>query len=238
MRAIKYRFSGRSVTSPKISYTRSFVFPYVGRSMNDLPQIQAIDALSDLAPSGYHIALRVGFGFPEFERNTYPAAWTETYTRCGYMLDDPVMRWIYRNWGTVRWSELTQGDTRGVLAQAAAHGLRFGAAVCLPHEGDTTLRSFGSFARSDRAYTDVELRALTGHLARVCEDIHPRNPLTEAEREAFRLLSEGRILKEIAYELGISESAVKQRLTNGRGKLAARTNSQALMTAARLGWLD
>ncbi|QFU10052.1 Transcriptional activator protein LuxR [Rhodobacteraceae bacterium THAF1] len=206
--------------------------------MDEATHIKAVDAVAFLAPAGYHIALRVGFAFPEFEQNTYPAAWADTYTRRGYMLDDPVMRWIYRNTGAIRWSTLAANDPRGILADAADHGLTFGAAVCLSHDKDTSLRSFGSFARSDREFTDDELRSLIANLQGVDRDVRPENLLTRAEQEAFRLLGEGRMLKEIAFELGISESAVKQRLTNGRGKLSARTNMQAVMDATRLGWLD
>ena len=205
-----------------------------------LDPIQFTDdaALRTLAPGGYHIALRVGFAFPELEFNTYPADWTETYIRRGYMLDDPIMRWIYTHTGVVRWSELDQADARGVLADAARHGLCFGAAVCLSNRSEGALRSFGSFARTDREFTEEELTDLEDLLSQLGGATRQENLLTQAEQEAFRLLSEGRKLKEIAYELGISESAVKQRLSNGRGKLSARTNMQTVTEATRLGWLD
>jgi len=57
--------------------------------------------------------------------------------------------------------------------------------------------------------------------------------LTAAEREALGLVRDGLLLKEIAHELGISETAVKQRLKNARIKLKARNGSHAVSIAVR-----
>ena len=61
----------------------------------------------------------------------------------------------------------------------------------------------------------------------------PLVQLTAAEREALGLVRDGLLLKEIARELGISETAVKQRLKNARIKLKARNGSHAVSIAVK-----
>jgi len=121
-------------------------------------------AFSLLAPAGYHIALRVGFAFPLVERNALPPLWIDEYTREKYMIHDPVMRWIYTNDGHVRWSEIGLADPLGILPAAAAHGLRYGVAVSLTDAERGGQRSFGSFARADREFTQDEIAVLSGWL--------------------------------------------------------------------------
>ena len=188
-----------------------------------------------LAPAGYYLAVRVGFAFPEFEYNGLPRAWVLWYTRSGLIMHDPVMRWIYENNGAVRWSDIDIADGRGVLAQAAEYGLRFGAAVCLSGEESHGLRSFATFCRSDREISDDELDDLTGLFRTLHQDLSPPDDITDAEIEALRLVQEGLLLKEAAYRLGISEGAVKQRLRSAKSKLNARTNTQAVSKAATFG---
>lgn len=194
-------------------------------------------ALDELATAGYHLALRVGFAFPEFERNSLPEEWVAIYTRNGLLLFDPVIRWIYDNSGCIRWSEIAVRDERDVLKTAASFNLRFGAAVSVMDEDQPGLRSFGSFARSDREFTESELVALSAAVTRMHHDLLPTRSLTKAELQVLGLLASGLMLKEIAHELGISESAVKLRLTNARDKLSARTNTQAVGRAKQFGWI-
>ena len=64
----------------------------------------------------------------------------------------------------------------------------------------------------------------------------PRN-LTPAELETLSLVKNGLLMKEIACLLGVSESAIKQRLKNARLKLKAKTGSQAAARATMLGMI-
>lgn len=189
--------------------------------------------LSALAPQGHYIALRVTFAFPAREENRLPRAWTERYTRAGFMLFDPVIRWSYSAEGAVRWSAIGGADERGVLREAAGHGLRFGAAVSVLDPGGS--RSFGSFARADRELTDAELGALLGHVRARHLALCPPDNLTAAELEALRLIKSGQRLKQIAHALGVTEGAVKQRLKSARTKLAAKTGAEAISRAAQFG---
>ena len=61
--------------------------------------------------------------------------------------------------------------------------------------------------------------------------------LTAAELETLTMVKNGLLMKEIACVLGISESAIKQRLKNARLKLNAKTGSQAAATATMLGMI-
>lgn len=190
---------------------------------------------SYIAPAGYYIALRVGFAFPIAETNALPEAWVERYTQRGYMLFDPVMQWLYGNSGAIRWSEIALPDPMGILAEAAAHGLIHGVAISCASTGTEGQRSFGSFARSDREFSDEEIALLAHKLRRLHEATAPPTNLTEAELEALRLVRGGLLLKEIAGRLGVSEGAIKQRLKNAKLKLGAKTISQGVSTAVRYG---
>ena len=190
-----------------------------------------------LAPAGYHLALRVGFAFPEYQRNSLPQDWIDIYTKNGLMMLDPVIHWIYDNSGHTRWSEISNADEHKVLKIAATFGLRYGAAASLMPDDTPGLRSFGTFARSDREFEDHELQILGDAISKMHHALAPSRALTEAEIEVLEMLASGLMLKQIAHGLSISESAVKLRLTNARSKLGARTNTQAVGQAKGYGWI-
>lgn len=191
----------------------------------------------NLATAGYHLALRVGFAFPEYQRNSLPQEWVQIYTRNGLMIFDPTIRWIYDNSGYTRWSEISIEDERKVLTTAAMFGLRYGAAISVMHHDTPGLRSFGSFARPDREFKNSELEILNDAVNELHIALAPARGLTKAEIEALEMLASGLMLKEIAHRLGISESAVKLRLANVRSKLGARTNTQAVGQAKEYSWI-
>lgn len=199
--------------------------------------IQNHSEFQRLAPAGYYLALRIGFAFPLKETNALPSAWVTHYTQYGLLLQDPVVHWVYANTGTVRWSSLQSVDNAGILERAASFGLKYGVTVCCLDEGRGGHRSYGSFARSDREFTEAE----TDTISHLFETLHtlrlpPRN-LTSAELEALGLVRDGMLLKEIAYDLGVTEGAIKQRLKNAKVKLGARTSAQAVTMASDFGLL-
>lgn len=191
--------------------------------------------LAVLAPAGHYIALRVGFAFPLEEVNALPAAWVEHYTKQRYMLHDPVIRWFYSSSGAVRWSQIKIDDPLGVMRQAREFGLRYGVAICIFDGNAEGQRSFGSFARHDREYDDAEIALLTARLNRLHREKAPPTNLTKAELEALRMVKAGLRLKQIAFDLGVSEGAVKQRLKNAKIKLGAQTGAQAAAMAGEYG---
>lgn len=190
-----------------------------------------------LAPAGHYLALRVSFHYPLTEVNALPGAWVETYRASGLMLSDPVFRWVHTEVGVSRWSAIGGDDPRAVLALAAEHGLRFGLAVSVLDPGRAGHRSWGTFARADREFDAAEATLLEAHV-RARHQAHriPTN-VTQAEIDALRLLKAGQRLKQIAWSLGVTEGAVKQRLKSARGKLDARTAAEAISRAASWGMI-
>lgn len=205
-----------------------------GRAGGKAPDPLKLD-LAALAPGGHYLAVRIGFAFPIEEVNSLPRSWVEEYTRNGYAPFDPLIRWVYAEVGACRWSAVTQPDHRGIMARAQAHGLRFGAVVCVLDAAPGVQRSFGTFAHPDREFTDEEMGLLGAHVRARHEAMRPPQNITEAEIEALRLIKEGQRLKQIAYLLGVTEGAVKQRLKNARLKLAAKTGAEAISRAAAFG---
>lgn len=193
------------------------------------------DTVQSIAPVGHFLALRLGFAFPMEEVNNLPADWVEHYTAQRYMLHDPVIRWIYANTGSRRWSEINLEDPRRILAQAQTFGLRYGLAVSVFDNNPEGQRSFGNFCRSDREFTDAEIETLSAYVTRLHHQKAPPTNLTKAELEALRMVKDGLRLKQIAHELGVSEGAIKQRLKNAKRKLGAQTGAQAATLATEFG---
>jgi len=193
------------------------------------------DIFSSRSPAGHFIALRIGFAFPIFEQNALPKDWIELYSARGFVLADPVMNWLYRNTGTVRWSEIPLDDPQGVLTEARQFGMNYGVAICCADKGASGQRSFGSFARSDREFLDAEVIELKQHLREHHEALVPPSNLTKAELEALGMVKNGLLMKEIADLLGVSEGAVKQRLKNAKFKLKAKTSTHAATMATSFG---
>lgn len=191
---------------------------------------QRLERISALSGAGFYIALHVGFSFPQDEINRLPLHWMEYYVRHGFLGGDPILRWVYTGGKRARWSEIDVSDPAGVMKAAFEHGLRFGCTIVLQGEGGR--RSYGSFIRGDREHTDAEIDELEAILHEMADEASGPTPLTPAEVEALRMQSEGMRLKQIAWELGISVSAVKARLANAKRKLGAQTASQAAMMAA------
>jgi LuxR family transcriptional regulator len=197
--------------------------------------IEFEDDLNELAPAGHYIALRVGFAFPLEERNALPPDWVTFYTQQRFMMHDPIIRWIYSNVGAIRWSQIELDDPKNVIALGREHGLSYGVAVSCFDESSDGQRSFGTFARSDREFTDTEIVRLAETVARLHADRAPPTNLTEAELEALRLVKDGMRLKQMAFELGVTEGAIKQRLKNAKLKLRAATGAQAVTRASDFG---
>ncbi|MEN8895994.1 MAG: autoinducer binding domain-containing protein [Yoonia sp.] len=191
--------------------------------------------IEELAPAGYYLALRIGFAFPVEEVNALPTEWIEHYTKNGLMLFDPVMRWAYGTTGSKRWSEMDLDDPRKVLGQAQTFGLRYGVAVSVFDGNAAGQRSIGSFSRSDREFFDLEIELLLAFVKRRHAELAPPTNVTMAELEALGMVRDGKRLKQIAFDLGVTEGAVKQRLKNAKVKLGAKTSTQAAAMANQYG---
>ncbi len=193
------------------------------------------DEIEQLAPSGYYVALRIGFAFPMEEVNAFRPEWINHYTKQRFMLFDPVVKWAYGNVGTIRWSDIEDDDPRRVIVQAQTFGMRYGVTVSVFDSSADAQRSFASFTRADREYTDLELKLLHAYLTRRHNETAPPTNLTKAELKALGMVKDGKRLKQIAFELSVSEGAVKQRLKNAKLKLGAKTGTQAAALANQYG---
>ncbi|WP_113703384.1 response regulator transcription factor [Nonomuraea lactucae] len=83
--------------------------------------------------------------------------------------------------------------------------------------------------RTGGRYLDAELAAA----AMAAGD----SPLTERERDALRLASDGATIARIAAELHLTEGTVRNYLSSAMTKLNAQNRLEAIRTAQRMGWL-
>ncbi|TXI05390.1 MAG: LuxR family transcriptional regulator [Pseudorhodobacter sp.] len=187
-----------------------------------------LSKLSALAPAGYALGLHIRFASAQIMVNTYDPRWIEIYTNQGYMLCDPLVSWGFGTEGTVRWSALNHPDPHNVLRQAAAFGLKFGVAVS---HGPTSSRTIGGFGRSDREFSDEEIADIADMVRVLHRETEPPERLSPAQVEALRLISKGYRYSQAAHHLGISESALKARLSSARDRLLCRTTAEAIQRA-------
>ncbi|MGV8987897.1 MAG: response regulator transcription factor [Cypionkella sp.] len=164
--------------------------------------------------------------------NELPGNWVEFYTTHGLVVHDPAMKWVYGNTGVVRMHEIVLPDPHQVRARAAVFGLSHGAAISVMTPLDRGRRSYGLFFRDQTDFADHDLSTLHGIVKRLHTGNNDEPSLTAAEIEALQMQAGGLRLKQIAGQLGISESAVKARLNNAKKKLGAKTLAQASSIAA------
>jgi LuxR family transcriptional regulator len=197
-----------------------------------MKSVEHCEAFASAAPAGFYLALRVRYAFPEREVNRLPVDWIDFYTKRGYLVCDPVMRWIYANTGAVRIEDLSLPDPAGVLLRARRFGLRYGAAVSYLCARDGRYRSYATFYRTERPFTLAELSLLQERVKALHDEGEQKPELTSVEVETLRMLARGMRVKQIALAAGITDSAVKARLSGARRKTGTRTTSQLLSAAA------
>lgn len=125
---------------------------------------EIFEGLAALSPAGFAIGLHLEFTTSKYIFQTYKKDWMEEYSRRGFLLADPTVRWGIENLGFIRWSDLAAQDSAGVLSAAAEFGLTYGVSVAVEDAGS---RSLGSFAATDREFTDTEIENLTIALSRL-----------------------------------------------------------------------
>ncbi|NDR56961.1 autoinducer binding domain-containing protein [Aliiruegeria sabulilitoris] len=184
--------------------------------------------LGELAPAGYFVALHIRFAAPLMTFHTYDKAWVDRYTAQAYAMRDPMTAWGFSTEGAARWSEIEVPDTFGIMREAAQYGLKFGVQLAY---GPISSRSIAGLARGDREFTDAERDRAARIFARMHDMTDPPENLTRAQVEALRLVADGDRHAAAAAKLGISESALKARLTSARQRLMARTTAEAIQRA-------
>ncbi len=181
-----------------------------------------------IAPAGYSVGLHIRFTSPLMSFRTYDQGWLDYYTERGYVLRDPMVAWGFSSEGCVRWSDPILLDPFKLFDEAARFGLHYGATVAC---GPIKSRTIASFARADREFNDHELATLRSTVLRLHDMTEPPEQLTDAQIEALRCIAGGDRFAAAATKLGISESALKARITSARIRLMARTTAEAIQRA-------
>jgi LuxR family transcriptional regulator, quorum-sensing system regulator SdiA len=184
--------------------------------------------LASFATSGYFIGLHIRFTSPLFTFQTYDQRWIDHYTENGYVLRDPMTAWGFSRTGWIRWSDPGLMDPFGLFKEAAQFGLNHGVTVAC---GPIKSRTIASFARPDREFRDDEIDRIERKVLRLHDLSEPPEALTEAQIEALRCIAGGDRFAQAAEKLGISESALKARITTARNRLMARTTAEAIQRA-------
>jgi LuxR family transcriptional regulator, quorum-sensing system regulator SdiA len=184
--------------------------------------------LARMATAGYFIGLHIRFTSPLFTFQTYDQQWIDHYTENGYVLRDPMTAWGFSRTGWIRWSDPELMDPFGLFKEATQYGLNFGVTVAI---GPIKSRTIASFAREDREFRDDEITKIERAVKRLHDLSEPPEALTEAQIEALRMIAGGDRFAQAAEKLGISESALKARITTARNRLMARTTAEAIQRA-------
>jgi len=181
-----------------------------------------------MATAGYFIGLHIRFTSPLLTFQTYDQRWIDHYTENGYVLRDPMTAWGFSRTGWIRWSDPALMDPFGLFKEATEYGLNFGATVAY---GPIKSRTIASFARADREFRDEEIVKIERAVKRLHDLSEPPESLTEAQIEALRCIAGGDRFAAAAEKLGISESALKARISSARDRLMARTTAEAIQRA-------
>ena len=184
--------------------------------------------LAPYAPEGYFIGLHIRFTSPLMSFQTYDQRWLDHYTENGYALRDPMTAWGFSTTGWIRWSDPKLLDPFGLFKEAAGYGLKFGVTISC---GPIRSRTIASFARSDREFETAEILEIEKVVHRLHDMTEPPDDLTKAQIEALKCIAGGDRHAAAAAKLGISESALKARITAARTRLMARTTAEAIQRA-------
>ncbi len=193
-----------------------------------------LDVLKEMAPSGYAIALHIEYNAPKLLFQTYPVAWINYYEENGFVLNDPVVMWGFKNTGTCRWSGLTTIDKRGVLKASRAYDMNYGTVISIDANNQ---HSIGGFSRSDRESTDTENIEIEEILRLIHKEEISAIKLNGKQKELLNILAGGARIEEASIRLGAPVVTIKSQLTTIRILLGTRTSGETIQRAADLGLL-
>lgn len=181
--------------------------------------------------------------------STYPSAWTEYYIENDFFAVDPVVTVSRVGLLPVDWSSLDRKNatTRRFFREADTYGVgRFGLTV--PIRGPAGERSLLTATsnstehgwRALRADCKPDLQLLAPYIhekALSVSDLRTTamQNLSRRQLECLDLLAQGRLPKQIAAHLAISESSVRLHIRLARRKLGGLTTTQAVGRAVEIG---
>ena len=177
-----------------------------------------------------------------------PDAFTKAYLQGGLYRDAPMVRWSLTNVGILSWSEIIDWAKSGRLSEGEQtviafnhrHNVRVGFGIAFR---SPTFRSGAGIGLSTATLTqdevddllaergdELELANCAMHLA--VSALPRRGLLTERQREALRLVAEGKSSKDAATVMEVSVSMVEKHLRDARERLNVDTTPQAVAKAA------
>lgn len=186
------------------------------------------ELIEEMNVSGYSLLVNYSVrGYQHFE-STYPREWQDEYDSRHYHVLDPALMWSMFNEGTRRWSETGIPDTRRVMKKATKHGLNYGAIWCRKTGNKKTVLFA---AKEKREFSDIEINLINEEITPFFEAITPTRTLSNGEIIALNLYSKGASFKEVAAEIGVTESAIKERIASAKRKLDCRSTAQLIRLA-------
>lgn len=144
---------------------------------------EVLDQFGTLCPSGYAVALHVWFTTPRFLIQTYDPEWIALYSRRGYIMHDPTVRWGFENEGICHWTSLKDRDTHKVFDSARKYGLNHGVSMAITTLGSRTL---AGFTRPDRPHSADEIDTLSALLQTLHDLTADPDALSDADTASLR----------------------------------------------------
>jgi LuxR family transcriptional regulator, quorum-sensing system regulator SdiA len=145
-----------------------------------------LQALDTRSPAGFAVGVHVRFSAPRYMFQCYPNRWMEEYSRAGFAVVDPTIRWGMSNVGSILWRDLEAIDSDGVLERAKDFGIMNGVTMAIVVDAS---RSIASFARSDRDYEPPEIAELEDIFRELHSATAGLEALSKADRAALKDLA-------------------------------------------------
>lgn len=177
---------------------------------------------------------------------TYSKEWIDRYLANEYYHNDPVIDYATNNLCVIDWNELSARDDTTKTFFGEAREFQVGEqGVVIPVTAPNDCFALLSLtADSSKREWKSQCRSFAPIWIAIAYSFHQRsillsqqNPirkLSNRESQCLQLLAYGKIAKQIGFELGISESAVRLYLTSARYKLNAVNLNNAISIATKL----
>lgn len=249
--------------APSVEKVRKMGLPMKCWQGEQLRVISSASTAQEAFDSVLAEANRIGFSYCSFGMkgpvplaaprvvwcSNYPVEWQRRYEEQGYMRVDPTVQGAIVSDEIMVWSEELYASAPELLADAAAHGLRYGVAV--PRRDARGMVSLLSFVRSESPVTAEELLAKRERmhwLSVLCHDgmlkvwgdllrDDSAVDLSQRECDVLRWACEGKTSTDIAQIMQISEATVNFHTRNSCAKLGTSNRTAAAVRAALLGLL-
>ncbi|MEJ6850198.1 helix-turn-helix transcriptional regulator [Sinorhizobium fredii] len=217
------------------------------------PALDELGARYGLSHMTFLVVYSGKSGLYPYYCTTYPETWTEIYVHKRYFDIDPVIDVLRWGFLPVDWSSVDRRSAPAarLFDEARSHNIG-------PHgltipirgpKGERCLFSVTSnLSKRDwsrlRASSIHELQILSHYLhetvlsATGLRELGRYRDLSRREGQCLQLLARGRISKQIAADLEISENSVKLYLRSARLKLGASTSHHAVAKASFLELIE